>query len=188
MARDSDEILVALTGDVYVAPVGTALPTTEVVALNGAFSNLGYLTEDGVAFAVGQEVEEIPAWQSLDPVRRLLTAREFTSGFSLLQWNEHTFQVAFNGGAVTEPTSGHYKYTFPTAADGIAEFAVVLDLVDGAKKYRVVMPRVTNNEGAELNLVKTGPGSLPVSLKALTPETGDIVAIYTNDPAFEASS
>ena len=78
MPQDTDEILVAAQGNIYIAPVGTSLPATEVATLNGSFIDLGYTTEEGTSLTYGQTTEDIGAWQSPDPVRRIRTGTSMT--------------------------------------------------------------------------------------------------------------
>lgn len=49
------------TGSVYAAPVGTALPTDAVTALNEAFKGLGYVSQDGVTNSNSPE-NPVKAW------------------------------------------------------------------------------------------------------------------------------
>lgn len=49
-------------GAISVAPVGTALPTDATTALNEAFQNLGYCTEDGLTNANTRSSTDIKAW------------------------------------------------------------------------------------------------------------------------------
>lgn len=49
-------------GAVSVAPLGTVLPTDAKTALNEAFKNLGYISEDGLNNENSPESEKIKAW------------------------------------------------------------------------------------------------------------------------------
>lgn len=49
-------------GAIFTAPVGTPLPTDTDSALNSAFKELGYCSEDGVTNSTDLTVEEIKAW------------------------------------------------------------------------------------------------------------------------------
>lgn len=99
LAQNADEIVVAASGNIYVAPVGTALPTTADDALNGSFVQLGFASEDGVTFTDSTEYEDVPAWQSFYPVRKIPSTKESMAEFTLLQWNVNTIPLAFQGGA-----------------------------------------------------------------------------------------
>ena len=49
-------------GAVFKAPVGTTLPTNAVSALDSAFVDAGYISEDGVSNDTSRESTEIKAW------------------------------------------------------------------------------------------------------------------------------
>ena len=49
-------------GAVFVAPIGTTLPTDATTDLASAFANLGYVSEDGLKNAREFDVEKIKAW------------------------------------------------------------------------------------------------------------------------------
>lgn len=185
-SRDPDEIVVAGTGDLWIAPVGTALPATEVAALNGVYEKLGYTTEDGVTFQSSVEVQEFMAWQSISAVRRSRTSREDTISCQLEQWNDSNFMFAWGGGEITEPTPGHFKFTPPLDDDALEEKTLIVDFADGDKVYRWVVPRGTITEAVETVLSRSDMSVLPVGFKALQPADGSAPwQLLTNDPAFD---
>lgn len=49
-------------GSVFVAPLGTALPTDSTTALNNAFENCGYISEDGVEPEITRSSDPKKAW------------------------------------------------------------------------------------------------------------------------------
>lgn len=189
MAQDSDEVVVGASGDIYVAPVGTALPATPTASLNAAFTDsLGYLTDDGVSWAPNFEVNQIPAWQSFYPIRTIITGRNITVGFSLMQWNTDTVRLAFGGGEVTEPSDNVFKYTPPDASE-LDERTLVLDWADGDKDYRLVVPKGLVSDLGETNLTRTDAGVLPITFTINAPPAGeDPWFLLTNDPAFVLGS
>ena len=192
MALNATEITVAANGSIYVAPVGTTLPakhTDPTAGLNAAFGYaLGYASEDGVTFSATPDVTDIGAWQSKDPVRRLVTATENSVSTELMQWNEKTFPLVFGGGEVTE-AGGFYTYTPPAADEGLAEVSVIIDWNDGDKNYRLVIPRANATEGTETQLQRGASANLALTLKALAPAAGvDVWYLNTDDPAFAVGS
>ena len=52
----------AATGAIFVAPLGTTLPTDATTAKNGAFVELGYVSEDGVTNSNSTNSADIKAW------------------------------------------------------------------------------------------------------------------------------
>lgn len=135
MALDSDNVRVALTGAVYVAPLGTTLPTTVSAALDAAFADLGYLSDDGVELTPDNNVDEIKAWQNADVVRRVLT-RAWSAKFTAIESNEATIELYF-GSSVTTDGSGS---ALTVAAPSSDKQAFVIDVVDGDELIRYVVP------------------------------------------------
>lgn len=187
-AQDATELVVAGSGDVYVAPYGTTRPTTVDAALDGNFFKLGYCTEDGLQLTQSPNVEEFMAWQSRHPVRRALTGLEVTFTFGLEQWNEQTIQTALGGGSVTEYSSGKYKYVPIGDDEQLDEVSIVAEWQDGDKDYRLLIPRCQATESVEIQLTRTALAILPVTVKALGTAGLNAYEIYTNDPSFEAGS
>lgn len=185
---DASELVVASSGSVAVAPVGTTLPTSATASLNAAFTDLGYITEDGVSLTVEPQVEEFMAWQSRQPVRRELTGQDITVSFALEQWNSDSIILAFGGGDVTE-AGGQYTYNFPADTDALDERALVVSWKDGTKDYRAVFARGNVTDSVETSLTRSELSVLPITFKALEPTAGGAAAyIVTDDTAFTAAS
>lgn len=188
--NDETELVVAGNGQVYFAPVGTTLPAkaaSPTAALNAAFIGTGYLTEDGVTFNAGMDINDINAWQTKNPIRREKTAQSLQVSFVMQQYNETNLPLAFGGGVVTG--SGPYSYTFPLVTDALQERSLVVDVVDGSTNYRFVFPRGTVTEAVESRFAKGTPALLPVTFRALTPASGgDIAYVNTDSAGFAAGS
>jgi hypothetical protein len=180
--NNANEIVVASNGQCYVAPVGTPLPATSVVALNAAFTGLGFVTEDGAAVTVTPEVSDYMAWQSRSPVRREKTSQEAQVALSLMQWNEQTVPAALGGGTVSG-TAGNYRYDLPDDNAALAEIALVLDAVDGSVHMRWVFPRGNSTEAVEATYQRGNPAALPLTFKALTAPGGGSPGYFLSDSA-----
>lgn len=193
MAWDNpNELVVGGTGEVYIANVGTALPTDTTTALPVAnWTGLGYLDEDGVTFAAEPQISEFRAWQSRQAVRRELTGQDITVSFKLQQWNESTVPFAFGGGAVVLVSAGLYKYTFPDGVSSLDERAMVVDVKDGTERYRIVLPRGNVKEAVSTDFRRTETAILPISFGALAPANDPNGApgfILTDSPQFAVGS
>jgi hypothetical protein len=180
--QDPTEIRVASRGEVYVAPVGTALPTTPTAALNAAFVGLGLCTTDGVSLSVSPEIQEIMSWQARQATRRELVNQEVQASFTLQQFNESTIPLAFGGGSVTNPSGSIYRYELPT--DGaLDELCMIIDAIDGGVHQRIILPRGNVTEAVETSFVRDAEQQLPVTFKALQPSDGSTSLIYLTDDA-----
>jgi hypothetical protein len=71
-------------GAVFTAPVGTPLPTTTTEALDAAFVNLGYCSEDGVTNSTSLETQKTVAWGG-DPVLTVLKSKDDQFKFKLIE-------------------------------------------------------------------------------------------------------
>ncbi len=187
-AQDANELVVAGSGDVWVAPFGTALPTSVDGALNGNFFKLGLCTEDGLKLNSTPTIEEFKSWQSRYPTRRELTGLEAQVTFVLQQWNEQTLQTALGGGTVSEPVSGKFKYSPVSDTEQLDIVSIVADWRDGTKLYRYVIAKGQATESVEIDLQRTALAVLPVTIKTLGQPGVDPYNIYTNDPSFAAGS
>lgn len=180
MAVDANDVVVGANGAVYVAPAGTAVPTTPTAALNAAFIEVGYVSEEGVTFTGGVEQEDINAWQSFYPIRKLITARSAGVEFVMRQWNENTVKLAFGGGTIKR-NGAVTTYVPPTPTEFDVR-ALVVQWADGVNDYRLVIPRGQVTGEVSTQLVRNSAADLPVSFEA-TPSSA---ASTISDPPLAA--
>ncbi len=186
---DSAETVVAGSGELYFAPVGTTLPAVNsdpTAALPSEWVGAGYIAQDGVSFKGILELSEFFAWQSTSAIRRGRKTQSQEIGCELLQWNEENLVLAFGGGAVTN-AGGFYTYTFPVAGDALAEKAVVLDLVDGERHMRIVQPRMNVSDTVETTFNADNMATLALVLTSLAHATAPYI-ISDDAAAFAAGS
>lgn len=192
MTKNVDEIVVGANGSIYLAPVGTALPTSISDALGVAFVDAGYVTEDGVTFTDGKTLESVRAWQSLYDLRKIVTAKEAMASFSLMQWSGSNVVLAFGGGEVEEVVApdagppavpGEYRY-HPPAPEAIDERILAIEWSDGDKDYRLIFPKGMVSENVETNVTRSAAALLPITFSILGTDGVDPWILDTNDPAF----
>src|SRR5262245_26795128 len=101
MAQTSTEVRVAPKGSVYVAPLGTPLPTdlvTPMSTVDPDYAELGLLTEDGVSLTPNVDTTDIKAWQVNTAVKTVITGTGLTVKFQMEQTNQSTTSEYFFGG------------------------------------------------------------------------------------------
>lgn len=173
-AQDSTELVVASFGNVHVAPVGTTLPTSATASLDAAFHTLGLISEDGVTVTATPTIESFMSWQRRQAVRRELTGQEIQIAFALQQWNAENVILAFQGGVVSEPSPGTFRYDFPDGEAALDERSIVVDWSDGPNStHRMVFERGNVMEAVEFQLVRSALAVLPITFGILAPESGD---------------
>lgn len=134
MTLTTSQVRVAITGELYVAPTGTTLPTDTTTALNVAFKGLGYFNEDGVKESYDKDTDDINAWQNATIVRTVVKSAKATFKGTLIQTNKDVIEVVF-GTSVTQ-TAAHGTYTInPGATSG--RKAWVFEVIDGSNIKRI---------------------------------------------------
>lgn len=122
------EVLVGADGGVSYAEAGTPIPTTPQGALNGAFVDLGFISDDGLTETIGSSSNKIKNWKG-DTVREVQTEHNLEYEFTMLQTNADT-ALAYYG---SDPSDG---------IEGIQGLRGrwVFDVFDGEDILRIVVP------------------------------------------------
>ena len=90
-----------ISGSIYSAPLGTALPTSVDDTLNTAFKNLGYVSDSGVVNSNSPASDKAKAWGG-DVVLNFSNERPDTFKFMLIEiLNEEVLKVVYKEKNVT---------------------------------------------------------------------------------------
>lgn len=133
MATTAANVMVGITGKVYVGATTVTAPTTATSTLAAGFNELGYISADGVEFGIDRKTADIRAWQNSDLVRSMVTEGTVTYKFTVLETTLNSLQAYFGSSL----TSGKVSLS-PTATGGKQSF--VIDVVDGTKNIRHYVP------------------------------------------------
>lgn len=185
MPINADEVRVAGAGHIWVGPAGTALPTDATTALDAAYVDMGYVTEDGVSFSFSRETENLNAWQG-DKLRVLSTEEPAEVSFALMQTNDHILPLALGGGTVTEESEGEYKFT-PPAKGTNTERTIVIEFNDGEDiHYRYCIPRAQIEGEVSFTLQRGEALTYPLTFGVLDDDPKYI--ILTDDPSWDVTT
>lgn len=132
MANVAENVVVGITGSVYVGPTTATAPTSSTATLTG-FTDLGYVSADGVTFTTDKTTNQIRAWQNADLVREVITEGTVTYAFTLLETTQEAIEAYFGG----TMTGGKIEVN-PVNTGGRKSF--VIDVIDGAKNIRHYVP------------------------------------------------
>ena len=133
MALTADNVVVGITGRVYVAPTTAAAPTDSTSVLPADYVDLGFVSADGVNFSTDRSTSQIRAWQDATLVREVVTEATVTYSFTLLETTEAVIEAYFGNAIVGGKVSLN-----PTSTGGKKSF--VIDIVDGEKGIRHFVP------------------------------------------------
>lgn len=172
MALNSEETVVIGGGNVFLAPVGTAMPADLGIPGVG-WNNIGYISEDGPSPSGFQrDKTSLFAWNTSNPLRTSYAPSEPTITFTLLQFDQFTLQEYFGGGTFTA-SAGAAPNEFEGPANGTAqEHAMVIDWVDGLRAYRWQVPKCAIAASGDMTLTREQFLQMPVAASILAPSSG----------------
>ena len=173
MALNSSNVLVALTGAIYVADTGTTLPTTAAGAWAAGFTDLGYLSEDGISEEPEDDTAEIKAWQNGDTVRTLITGSKLNFAFTLIETTAAGLELYYKGATVTGTGVGPAAIEIknPTAE----KHAFGFDVIDGDRLIRWTVGAGEVAERGSITYKNDEAVSFPLTITA-TPDADGVLA------------
>ncbi|GHF77080.1 phage tail protein [Streptomyces filamentosus] len=186
MANDADNVRVGLTGSVLIAPKGTTAPADLDTAWPAGWEDLGYLSDDGVELTYSTESEDINAWQSLSPVRKVLTGVDMTLGFTAIELKTTTMTLYFPSATMSDVSGTVHKLSIP-AAPAPDERAIGLEWIDGDIKNRLIIARGEVTDREALTLARSGAVGLGMTVSAYADSAPEIAVWLSNDPAWSAA-
>lgn len=136
-------------GAVHWAPIGSTLPTSATASLDGAFVELGYVSEDGLTNNNSPESDTVKAWGG-DTVLSLQTDRPDTFALTLLEaMNEDVLKTIYGSENVVNDGSGNLA--IKATAQDMPSGAWVFDMIlKGGRAKRIVVPNGTISELGEI--------------------------------------
>ncbi|GAA4209407.1 hypothetical protein GCM10022252_75900 [Streptosporangium oxazolinicum] len=172
----AENIFTAQIAALYLGPVGTTAPDGPTVALAPAWKNVGLFTPDSLAWSGDPEFSETEAHQSPNPVKVWQTKDANNLEVELLEWSAANFMAVYGGGTITSVTpsgggAAYYKFTPPSIGTR-TEVAAVLELGDGTRRMRRIIPRCMQREGVAHELGRDASATLPLNLSLLGNDLG----------------
>jgi hypothetical protein len=132
MALDSDNVRVAVTGAVYVGPTSASAPTTSASVLTG-FTDLGYVSADGITETIDKSTNQIRSWQGGALVREVVSEGTYSVSLTFIETNQDVLELYFGSDLTNGVLNGD-----PTKSGGRKSF--VIDVVDGSIVERTYIP------------------------------------------------
>jgi hypothetical protein len=178
-------VRVGVTGTVYVAPVGTALPTDVSTNLNAAFQSVGFISEEALVESLSITTERLRAWQRPVGIRTLTTEVEWTFQFGMLETSPLALDLYYGLDDGTTVTSGVAKTSISAFPQSVQR-AMVIEIEDGDVVTRYALPIVEVGEREEVTHNLSEGTIWGVTVNVMGSSLDDMGFRYTNDPTFVA--
>ncbi|MFJ6559977.1 phage tail protein [Streptomyces sp. NPDC091412] len=144
---DASNIIVGTAGKAYMAQVGSTFPTGPEVPWGDDFTDMGFVTPDGLEEALEEERTQLEAWGEDAPVIDL--AKKRTQTFKLV-FRETTvellslyYQVSMAKMTSTAAATGKKQFVSfgsGSLADTV-EIGLGLDVIMSGKRHRIMIAR-----------------------------------------------
>lgn len=137
-------------GHIFRAPVGTTLPTDATTALDNAFVDMGYASEDGLTNANSPESTVIKAWGGT-PVLTIQESKEDTFQLVFISAENVEVQKMVYGNTNVTGTTFSTGVSVTANAKELEEAAYVIETIArGNIAHRIVIPRAKPTEIGEI--------------------------------------
>lgn len=137
-------------GHIFRAPVGTALPTDATTALNVAFKDMGYASEDGLTNSNSPESTVIHAWGGT-PVLTIQESKEDTFGLTFISAENVEVQKMVYGASNVTGTDVSTGLEVKANATELEEYSYVIETIArGNIAHRIVIPSAKPTEIGEI--------------------------------------
>ena len=172
-------------GYMFVAPIGTTLPTDNTTALDAAFLNMGYLGDDGAVFADSSDSE---TFQDLngDTIETSNGAVEKTFTVVFREIKKDTLAVIRGTANVTDSDgviTAHDKGANTEQYSAVFEF-----LLKNGRKWRRVVPSCKLGELGDMTIVYSELVGREVTMSATKDATtGDYYTDFIDSTETEAA-
>ncbi len=186
LGNRANQIRVAGTGHIYVAPVGTVAPTDTAAAWSATWQDLGYTDETGVTYSKKDSFDPVGLWQSTIPGRMLAKSRDLQFKFNLTQLNSVTLPLWGGGNAVGAGT-GIGEYIFDVSPNFTPyERALGIEWTDtnsGTIIYRYICARAQVTDTSDQLLTRTKNLALQITMMGLAVDDNTpVVRMIMKDP------
>lgn len=175
-----------VTGAIYYAPLGTALPTDAKTALNTAFKGVGYISEDGVTRSQSRSSNNIKEWGG-GVVATVQTEYSESFKFRMIETLSDLVQKAVYGDAnVTGKLDGTTTASMTVkhnALEPVANAWVIDTVMLDGTLSRIVVPNAKITELGDLAYKKDTAIGYDVTLSAMLDANGNTSYDYYQAPA-----
>lgn len=173
-----------VAGGLYVAPLGTELPTDVDEPLDAAFKALGYVSSDGVTIKIDGSTKPIEIWSG-EEIGSLRDKFAISYSLGLYQvLSPHVNALIFGDGSVSTAaaTTSHGNRMKVEITSRLPKRAsLVLDAFFEDKSIRQVVEIVQMSDIDDIKLVHNEPMAFSPTFRAYRGSDGNHVVQYSDD-------
>src|SRR5215471_9303491 len=158
---------------IYIAPAQTPPPPDTTSDWPAPWKCLGYLSDDGPTVGQSTDSTDLTPWQSVAPIKSIITSRSVTMQFVLWQLNPETLAVYFDTDVPAAGTDGSINMDVRTDQAGHT-YAIGIDSRDGNRVLRITFPRASLSDAGDMAITRGAVVPLDCTLSAL--ETAGVLA------------
>lgn len=151
---------------IWLAPAGTPPPADTATAYPAPWKVLGYVSDDGPTVGSSTDTEDITPWQSVVPIRSVITGRQVTLQFVLWQLNERTLALYFDMPEAAPSTDGSIDMEL-RSDEPQRLHAVSIDSRDAERVLRVTFGRASLTSAGDMQITRGAAVPLDCTLSAL---------------------
>lgn len=182
----AESLFVAQMARLYLAAPGTVAPTDPVVAMPAGWKEAGLFKPGSLEWNTDPKFEDLKSHQLRYAARTIQTEDAATVKVELQEWNASNIVAVYGGGEVTSITQNgktFYRYS-PPKVGGRKQFAAVVELIDGTRHYRRIVPLCDQVASVAQKFANDAESTLPLELKVVGGEGVDPWYDLTDDPGF----
>lgn len=175
MAVNSDlaRIYGGTSDAVYLAPIGTVMPTDLEAAPGVGFEDVGWLHSDGITESLTGSVEKVRGHQGNGVVRTRINEPGTTVSFTALETSDMTQSLRYDESSVA--TTAGVRTATRTPGQKVQARACVIDVFDAddeTVKERFIIPRLEISPNGDRVMANADIAGFPF--------VGEIIGNYTH--------
>ncbi|WP_455713714.1 phage tail tube protein [Streptomyces xanthochromogenes] len=181
MSLNANAVRVAITGAAYVAPPKSKLPTDATSPWDAAFTDIGWISDDGITESNSSDTSEIKGWQGGQTVRKVVSSSEMTFQFTAIETSKTVLELYHKGSKVVTTTG---KSVLAVKAPGPDRRSFGFDVIDGNSHIRIVIPDGEVTETGDITYKGDEAVGYELTVTAYPAADGTVAIKYSDDPAW----